>query len=69
MVVLVRVSSLQNGLLSSRVRIEEQKRDCICGLHVRVSWSTCGPFLESPDNYRAQTAVFVYVQDRVLQIK
>ena len=65
----VRVSSLYNGLLSLRVRIEEQRRDCICGLHVRVFWSTCGLFLESPDNYRAQTAVFVYVQDRVLQIK
>jgi len=69
MVVLVRVSSLYNGLLSSGVRIEEQKRDSICGLHVRVFWSTYGLFLESPDNYRAQTAVFVYVQDRVLQIK
>ena len=65
----VRVSSLYNGLLSSRVRIEEQRRDCICGLHVRVFWSTCGLFLESPDNYRAQTAVFLYVQDQVLQIK
>lgn len=69
MVVLGRVSSLYNGLLSSRVRIEEQKRDCICGRHVRVFWSTCGLFLESPGNYRGQTAVFVYVQDRVLQIK
>ena len=32
---------------------------------VRVkNYKTWGPFLESPDNYRARKAVVVYMQDR-----